>query len=552
MMLASILPQHRLRLLGLALSALLAGSAASAQPSSIPAEVHTRVLSEGSTRVIVEFADPAFAATASRRARMAVDRRRIADTSARIEARLPAQAKQRMRRFDELPLLAIEADSATLTALAASPDVVAVYPDRLYAPGLYQSIPVVGADLTAEVMYDGRGWAVAIIDTGVDSGHTTFGGRVVEEACFSILGDCPGGVTQLVGTGSAPNCAYSVDCFHGTHVAGIAAGAHATYTGVAPGADIVAIRVFSEFTGSANCGSAPDPCPLAFSSDILAGLNFARVAATSPIAAVNMSLGGGKYTTQGDCNASDPLMASEVAAVRAAGIAPVASSGNESFTNAMGSPACFTNMISVGNTTDSDVVNASSNSASFLTLLAPGTLIKSSVPPSLFGGTLWLNATGTSMAAPFVAGAFAAMRSATPSLTVDAGVQALIDTGAPVTDSRNGITKPRIDVELTIKSLAPGECFNGLDDDVDGFADYPSDPGCLTGFWPEDPACQDGIDNDGDGRIDFTGASPDPGCASDFDTSETNPGSSCGVGFELVLVLPLILAARRRRASAPA
>lgn len=552
MMLPSSQLQKRLRLLGLALVVLLAGTTAAAQPSVIPAEVNARVLSEGSARVIVEFADPAFATSASQRAWMAVDRRRIADTSARIEARLPARAKLRMRRFAELPLLAIEADATALSALVASPDVVAVYPDRLYAPGLYQTIPLIGADLTSEVLYDGRGWAVAIIDTGVDSGHTTFGSRVVEEACFSILGDCPGGVTQLVGTGAAPNCTYSTDCFHGTHVAGIAAGAHATYTGVAPGAELVAIRVFSEFTGSANCGSAPDPCPLAFSSDILAGLNFARVSATSPIAAVNMSLGGGQYRSQGACNASDPLMASEVAAVRAAGIAPVASSGNEGLTNAMGSPGCFTGMISVGNTTDSDVVNSSSNSASYLTLLAPGTSVKSSAPPSLFGGTLWVTATGTSMAAPHVAGAFAAMRSAIPSLTVDAGLQALIDTGTPVTDSRNSITKPRIDIELAIKSLAPGECFNGLDDDLDGFADYPGDPGCATGFWPEDPACQDGIDNDGDGRIDFSGASPDPGCASAFDASEVNPASSCGVGFELVLVLPLILAARRRRASPPA
>ncbi|MBW2244321.1 MAG: S8 family serine peptidase [Deltaproteobacteria bacterium] len=543
---------YSLRLLGLALVALLAGTAGAAPPSAIPAEVHSRVLSEGSARVIVEFADPAFAAGARQRGRSAVNRQRIADTGARVEARLPALAMQRMRRFDELPLLAIEADAATLTALAASPDVVAVYPDRLYAPGLYQTIPLIGADLTTEVMYDGRGWAVAIIDTGVDSGHPTFGGRVVEEACFSILGDCAGGVTQLVGTGAAPNCSYSTDCFHGTHVTGIAAGEHTTYTGVAPGADIVSIRVFSEFTGSANCGSAPDPCPLAYSSDILAGLNFVRISATSPIAAVNMSLGGGKFRSQGACNASDPPMASEVAAVRAAGIAPVASSGNESFTNAMGSPGCFTGMISVGNTTDNDVVSSSSNSASYLTLLAPGTSVKSSVPPSLFGGTLWAVATGTSLAAPHVSGAFAAMRSAIPSLTVDDGLQALIDTGTPVTDSRNGITKPRIDLELAIKSLGPGECFNGLDDDLDGFADYPSDPGCLTGLWPEDPACQDGIDNDGDGRIDFTGASPDFGCTSSFDISEAGPSSSCGIGFELVLALPLLVAARRRRAASPA
>ncbi len=527
------------------LALLFLAATAAAQPAAIPAEIRAEVAQAGSARVIVELADPAFVPGVKRRGRVAPSQPRIARTRARVEALLPAGAKQRMRRFDELPLLSIAADAATLAALQTSPDVAAVHVDRLYAPTLNTSIPVVGADITEEAAFIGTGKAVAIIDTGVDKTHSTFGGRVVEEACYSLGGDCPGGATAVIGTGAGVNCTFSTSCFHGTHVAGIAAGADATYTGVAPGADIVAINVFTEFTGSQNCGTGPDPCPLAYTTDIISGLLFARSIATSDIAAVNLSLGGGQFTSQAACDADDPPMTAEIAAVRAAGIAPVASSGNEGYTNAMGSPGCVTGMISVGNTNDSDIVSSTSNSASFLTLLAPGSSIRSAVPPILFSGSKWQYASGTSMAAPHVAGAFAVMRSAVAGLSVDAGLAALTSTGQPVTDARNGITKPRIDVELALESLAPAECFNGLDDDFDGQTDYPNDLGCATGFWPEAPACQDGNDNDGDSLIDHPA---DPGCSAPSDGSEGNSsGVTCGLGVELLGVLPLLAAARRRR-----
>ncbi|HEV8325249.1 MAG TPA: hypothetical protein VG389_26800 [Myxococcota bacterium] len=71
----------------------------------------------------------------------------------------------------------------------------------------------------------------------------------------------------------------------------------------------------------------------------------------------------------------------------------------------------------------------------------------------------------------------------------------------------------------------PPQCQNGSDDDGDGRADFPDDPGCLT---PEDadetdptfpPPCADGLDDDGDGRIDFP---DDPGCTSAADDDETD------------------------------
>ncbi|MBW2313687.1 MAG: hypothetical protein JRH10_05800 [Deltaproteobacteria bacterium] len=114
-------------------------------------------------------------------------------------------------------------------------------------------------------------------------------------------------------------------------------------------------------------------------------------------------------------------------------------------------------------------------------------------------------------------------------------------------------------------------CDNGSDDDGDGGIDYdpltaadPSqgtgDPGCLDPAWPlEDPQCQDGLDNDGRPGIDFDGGAsanggvplgePDPECVGKpASNREAAAARACGLGAELSLLLPAILAVRRRPA----
>ena len=96
-------------------------------------------------------------------------------------------------------------------------------------------------------------------------------------------------------------------------------------------------------------------------------------------------------------------------------------------------------------------------------------------------------------------------------------------------------------------------CSDGFDNDGDGLIDYPSDPGCLHASYDfESPQCSDRIDNDGDGFIDWDGALvgvPDPQCTTPTQNREA-PSVVCGLGAELVLLLPTIAMWRRRAKAA--
>jgi cysteine-rich repeat protein len=102
-----------------------------------------------------------------------------------------------------------------------------------------------------------------------------------------------------------------------------------------------------------------------------------------------------------------------------------------------------------------------------------------------------------------------------------------------------------------------GACDDGLDNDADGFADFPSDPGCREVASTETPACQNGLDDDGQPGVDFDGgasarggvavAEPDPQCATPWARAERR---SCGIGAELAIGSLLASGARRARHSA--
>jgi hypothetical protein len=99
-------------------------------------------------------------------------------------------------------------------------------------------------------------------------------------------------------------------------------------------------------------------------------------------------------------------------------------------------------------------------------------------------------------------------------------------------------------LQYDCQELAPlvAVCSNELDDDGDGAADH-LDPGCANALANlENPQCNDGIDNDGDGAIDLA----DAHCAQAWDNREL-VDIVCGMGMELVLLLPPLLWLRRRQ-----
>ncbi len=358
-----------------------------------------------------------------------------------------------IKEYQYVPYLAVTVNAAALQALASNPMVVAISEDVPAPLTLAESTGVVGADIAWQSSYDGSGWAVAVMDSGVDKNHNFLTGKVVSEACYSTTNPrysstslCPGGAGSSTSAGSGLNCPLSTyGCDHGTHVAGIVAGKDYTpngpgYNGIAKGANIIAIQIFSQFTGGYCINSGlPSPCVLSYTSDQMLGLERVYdLRTTINIAAANMSLGGGQYTSNCD---SDNLKAA-IDNLRGASIATVIASGNGYNTNATSAPACISTAVSVGATCDSatagfgctavDDIPSYSNIASFISLLAPGSLISSSTP----GTNTFQSWNGTSMAAPHVAGAWALMKQQDPGATVSTILAALQNTGAIVDDQR--------------------------------------------------------------------------------------------------------------------
>ena len=351
-------------------------------------------------------------------------------------AQLPAAEVGVLIDYSHLPMALFRLRSpSALTQVADLSQVEAIYENRTIYPYVAPNLQLINQPQAASAGYTGAGTTVAVLDTGVNYTVADLG------PCTSpgVPNGCKVVAAVILGNDSNPLDSNG----HGTNVAGIV-------VGVAPDSKIAAVHVFN------TDGSSTDAL-------VIAGINWAISNKSAyNIVAINISLGDGSDNTSPCSNRYTNSFVTPVSNARAAGILPVAASGNNAYTDGIGSPACTPGIISVGavydadiggisygfctdSTTAADQVTCFSNSASFLTMLAPGANITA-------GGYTY---SGTSQATPHVAGAVAVLRSAYPSETLDATTARLTGTGKPVTDSRNGITTPRLDVYAALELVPP-------------------------------------------------------------------------------------------------
>ncbi|HEU4547996.1 MAG TPA: S8 family serine peptidase, partial [Microlunatus sp.] len=274
-----------------------------------------------------------------------------------------------------------ELTPAQVAEVRADPRVETVVPDaRVHATG-NQLSPPWGLDRIDQrslpldrgygYLQTGAGVTAFVIDTGIRATHTQFGGRV------------SGGRDFVDDDANANDCAG-----HGTHVAGLIGGR--TF-GVAKGIALVPVRVLDCFGDG-------------YTSDVIAGVDWVVQHKPAGPSLINLSLGGG---------VSSQLDAA-VSAATDAGITVVVAAGNEDADACLVSPARTPSAITVAASDRHDQRAFFSNYGRCVDLFAPGLDITSAYATS---DTATLVESGTSMAAPHVAGIVARMLQTSPGLT---------------------------------------------------------------------------------------------------------------------------------------
>ena len=342
------------------------------------------------------------------------------------------------RRLDGGRLIELRAlPAAAVARLEALPGVLRVVPAERVGADMFHSVPVIGALqaslAAAGVPSRGAGIRVCVLDTGADPAHILIAGRVDLAAGFDFANEDADAVD---------------DHGHGSHVAGVIAATDAylvnglPYSGVAPAAVIVPVKVLD----ASGAGDA---------ADVIAGLDYcsglpvmledgSTVALGKPADVINVSLSTQQLFN--DFCDTDEIAAAANAAV-ARGSLVVGSTGNASRANAIGSPACGTQVIAVGSTYDQaglsfsfqgcsdsntlvDEIVCTSNGSDAIDLTAPGCQSHSVAAGT---GVALTPRCGTSQAAAHVSGVAALAlgrdRCATPAALGAAFTATAVDLG---------------------------------------------------------------------------------------------------------------------------
>ncbi|MFD8937348.1 S8 family serine peptidase [Streptomyces sp. NPDC059578] len=329
-------------------------------------------------KVIVRYGDGARSRDAARSQVRAADGTRLA----RSLATLGADALT-VSRDGAADLWNALTDPRGSGGRAAAPGIDRVWLDAVTKASLDKSVPRVGAPAAWQSGYDGTGVKIAVLDTGVDATHPDLAGRVVAE---HNLTDTPDTKDRHG---------------HGTHVASTAAGSGArsggTHKGVAPGASVLNGKVLDDG------GSG-------LLSWVAAGMDWAAAQGAD---IVNLSL------SADDTPELDVMEVQVNTLARTKGVLFAVAAGNAG-RGWLGSPATAEEALAVGAVDAADKVADFSGSGPGVgtelvkpELTAPGVDIKAAASSLTNGGadpSGYTAMSGTSMAAPHVAGAAALLK----------------------------------------------------------------------------------------------------------------------------------------------
>lgn len=349
---------------------------------------------------------------------------------AQLESAVGGGDAVRVRNYIHLPLALWRLSSVdALNRMQRHPSVRRIEPITTYHAVSVSDLPFINQPQAAAEGATGAGSTIAVIDGGLGNNYKS----------FPDFGTC----TDVNTPASTCRLVYDQEFYpgqssqtiHGTNVSAIA-------LGVAPGAKLA---MFDVFQGSS-----------AFSPDILTAIDTAiSQQATYNIAAISMSLGDNSSNAT-QCGGT--TMATAVAAAANAGITTVIAAGNNGSKSGLASPACTPGVVSVGAVYDgsygtvawgvatgtctdvsaADKVTCFSQSASYLSILAPGSFVNA--PSSAF------QESGTSQATPHVAGSIAVLRARYPAESLAQTLRRLQLTGVQDTDSGNSLTRPRLNL----------------------------------------------------------------------------------------------------------
>jgi subtilisin family serine protease len=335
--------------------------------------------------------------------------------------------------------------------LLRDPAVQGIYLDETLTLLLNDAVPFVNGSFATNISVNGSaingsGIGICVIDTGVDLNHSSIAGNIVEEYCYCSGGGgcCPNGASEDTNA--------SDDNGHGTAVIGTIVSQDNSYPGIAPGADIMIVKAFDS-GGSAS------------TSDVLSGITKCLDKAEEHnIKIFSFSFGGSTYTNVCDTDS----LASVANGLVEMGFFVAAASGNDGKDTKLSNPACGSNVTSVGAVYDNssalmDTVASFSNANDLLNILAPGVNICTAKMSGGSGsacytaddGIEFRSLSGTSFSTPFVAGAAAIVAQykvlEENIVVAPQNIHLYLTTyGVNVTDSRNSLVFPRLDIGNTL------------------------------------------------------------------------------------------------------